>query len=107
VARRQPFTLVYDAKVKSHLEAIARSYHSLIRRTIEEQLRYEPDRETRNRKPLRRPSIFGTAWELRFGPSNRFRVFYQPVALAREVHILAIGVKIGERLFIGTEEFAL
>jgi hypothetical protein len=31
----------------------------------------ECERETRNRKPLSRPSNVGAAWELRCGPDNR------------------------------------
>lgn len=104
---KQPFELIYDPEVAQHLTTIDRKYHSLIRRAIEEQLGYEPEVETRNRKPLLRPSVFGTAWELRFGPDNRFRVFYQTYPSTREVHILAIGVKVGNRLFIGGEEFKL
>src|SRR5437870_12916211 len=49
---RQPFTLVYDPEVKYHLRAIERKHHSLIHERIREQLRFEPDSETRNRKPL-------------------------------------------------------
>ena len=104
---KQPFELIYDPEVAQHLKTIDRKYHSLIRRTIEEQLRYEPEVETRNRKPLLRPSAFGTAWEIRFGPNNRFRVFYRTDPATRKVHILAIGTKVGNRLFIGGEEFEL
>jgi mRNA-degrading endonuclease RelE of RelBE toxin-antitoxin system len=82
-------------------------YHSLIRTTIEEQLAYQPDKETRNRKPLRRPSVLGTAWELRFGPGNRFRVFYSVDTTERRVRILAIGEKRDAVLRIGGEEFQL
>jgi hypothetical protein len=62
--------------VKLHLKTIERKYHSLIRTTIENELQFEPDVETRNRKPLKRPVTFEAEWELRFGPDNRFRVFY-------------------------------
>jgi len=41
------------------------------------------------------------------GPNNRFRVFYEVDQASREVFILAIGVKVGNRLFIGGEEFEL
>jgi hypothetical protein len=47
----------------------------LIRTTLEEQLRFDPDKETRNRKPLQRPVALEATWELRLGPENRFRVF--------------------------------
>jgi hypothetical protein len=87
--------------------AIERKYHSLIRRTIEVQLRFEPEAETRNRKPLKRPSKLGAEWELRLGLNNRFRVFYAVEREKSEVLILAIGTKRGNRLVIGREEVNL
>ena len=105
MTQKQPFALIYDPEIAQHLAAIERKYHTLIRRTIEAQLSYEPEVETRNRKPLLRPARFGTAWELRFGPNNRFRVYYRTAPSTHEVHLLAIGVKMGNRLFIGREEF--
>ena len=104
---RKPFELIYDAEVRKHIAKIERKYHSLIRRTIEKMLTYYPETETRNRKPLLRPSAFGTAWELRFGADNRFRVFYRTNRENRQVYILAIGVKVKNRLFVGGEEFEL
>jgi hypothetical protein len=103
----RPFELVYDREVAQHVAAIDAKYRSLLRRTIEEQLAHQPGGETRNRKPLQRPSVFGTAWELRFGPDNRFRVFYRVDEAARQVLVLAIGEKRGTRLVIGGEEFEL
>lgn len=52
----------------------------------------------------RQPAILEAQWELRFGPDNRFRVFYEIDREHREVYILAIGVKERDRLFIGGEE---
>ena len=101
------FELVYAPEVKQHLQAIEKRYHSLIRRTIEEQLQDEPDRETRNRKPLRRPAEFGATWEIRFGPGNRLRVYYEIEVDRTEVWILAIGEKERDRLWIGGEEIEL
>lgn len=107
MVHRSPFSLVYDLEVKTHLRTIDRNYHGLIRATIEEQLRFEPDREARNRKPLLRPVAFEATWELRFGPENRFRVFYAVNREHREVQILAIGVKERNRLLVGGEEINL
>jgi len=104
---KQPFELVYDPKVARHLAKIERKYHSLIQRTIEEQLSYEPKVEAQNRKPLLRPTELGATWEIRFGPNNRFRVFYETDMASRKVYILAIGVKEGNQLLIGGEEFEL
>ena len=105
MAKKQPFTLVYADEVKDHLRAIEAKYHSVIQTEIESQLLHEPDVETRNRKPLKRPIIFGADWELRLGPDNRFRVFYQVNTESREVRVLAVGVKDRNRLYFGGEEF--
>jgi mRNA-degrading endonuclease RelE of RelBE toxin-antitoxin system len=104
---RRPFTLIYAPAVKEHLKPIEAKYYSLIRRTIERQLRFEPDVETKNRKPLKHPATFESAWEIRFGPDNRFRVFYEVGQESHTVSILAVGQKKGNRLLIAGEEFEL
>ena len=88
-----------------HLEAIERKYHSLIRRTVEEQLISEPDTPTRNRKRLLRETEIGATWEVRCGPSNRFRIFYDVHPDQRLVVILAIARKTRNRLLVGKEKF--
>ena len=102
---KHPFRLVYDPEVAQHLRQIERKHHSLIRQTIKEQLSYEPEVETHNRKPLEQPTSLGAIWEIRFGPNNRFRVFYEVDPDAKTVTILAIGVKDRSVLRIGREEF--
>lgn len=107
MVRRQPYALVYAPEVKLHLRAIERQHYTMIRETLEEQLLFEPDAETRNRKPLRQPAALEAQWELRFGPDNRFRVFYEVDRGSHKVYILAVGVKERDRLFIGGEEVKL
>jgi plasmid stabilization system protein ParE len=107
MAKKQPFALIYDPEVAGQLEAIEAKYHSLIRTTIEEQLRFEPETATRNRKQLERPIDLGARWELRLGPDNRFRVFYRVDAEERQVRILAVAVKERNRVFIAGEEVEL
>ncbi len=107
MTKRQRFTLLYAPITKSHLKTIDRKHYSLIRAAIESNLQYEPDIETTNRKPLKRQVEFEAEWELRFGPDNRFRVFYDINIEAHEVHILAIGEKDRNRLFIGGKEIKL
>jgi mRNA-degrading endonuclease RelE of RelBE toxin-antitoxin system len=104
---RQRFSLIYAPVTKLHLKTIEHKYYSLIRTTIENELQFEPEVETRNRKPLKRPVTFEAEWELRFGPDNRFRVFYEINIESHEVYILAIGVKKGNRLFFGGKEVKL
>lgn len=48
-----------------------------------------------------------STWELRCGPRNRFRVFYEIASAEQAVRVLAVGVKEGSRLLIGGEEFRL
>jgi hypothetical protein len=105
MARKAPFALVYADAVRLHLRAIESKYHSLIRLEIETQLLFDADVEARNRKPLKRPIALGADWELRLGPDNRFRVFYQVNAERHEVRVLAIGIKDRNRLFMGGKEF--
>lgn len=105
MVQRSPYRHVFARPVADHLDTIERRHHTLIRATIAEQLSYEPNRETRNRKQLSQPTSFGATWELRFGPGNRFRVFYHIDEACHEIRILAIGIKRRERVFIGGEEF--
>ena len=104
MAQAKRFRIVYHSRVKDHLRTIDRKYHSLIRETIERQLSYEPEVVTRNRKPVLQPSPFDATWEIRFGPQNCFRVFYEVEQIELVVSVLAIGEKQGNRLFIGGEE---
>ena len=102
----EPYEIVFDIETESHLHAIDRKFHGLIRREIKQQLRYQAEVATRNRKKLREPAAFGAAWEIRFGPDNRFRVLYR-IEPSRQVVVLAIGTKQNNRLRIGDQEFAL
>jgi mRNA-degrading endonuclease RelE of RelBE toxin-antitoxin system len=104
---KRAFELVYAPQVKEHLKAIERKHYGQIRQEIEAQLQFEPEVETRNRKPLMRAVVFGAEWEIRFGPDNRFRVFYEVDRDAGVVYILAIGVKVRDRLYISGEEVEL
>jgi mRNA-degrading endonuclease RelE of RelBE toxin-antitoxin system len=101
------YTIIYAPQFRQHLRSIERKFYSLIRDTIVEQLHYEPTLESRNRKPLKRPTEFDANWEIRFGPDNRFRVFYSVNQDLIEVYVLAIGVKLGNRLFIDGQEYEL
>jgi len=107
MARKPSFALIFDPKVRQHFRVIEAKYHSLIRATIQEQLLFEPLAETRNRKPLKQPAALGATWELRCGPNNRFRVLYVVDGESQQVQVLAVGIKEGNRLFIGGEELKL
>ena len=106
MTRRPQFAIIYAPQVSGHVAALDAKYHMALRRAIHEQLAFAPDQETRNRKPLEElPGPLGATWELRCGPANRFRVFYEIVAEAHEVWVLAIGEKDRNRLRIGGKEY--
>ena len=107
MGKRVPYSLLYAPEVHPHVKAVERRYLRLLEETIKAQLSFTPDQRTRNKKPLEEtPGPFGATWELRCGPGNRFRVFYEIVLDRREVWILAIGVKERERLHFAGKEFS-
>ena len=101
---KQPYSLIYAPATKEHLLVIDKGHHSLVREMIVEQLTFEPDVESRNRKPLKRPVLPESDWEIRFGRQNRFLVFYRVRKNPRQVEILAIGIKEGKDLIIGGQK---
>ena len=105
MAKRREYRLSFAPEAIEHLDAIEQKHHGRLRRTIKEQLTHAPTEETPNRKPLEQPAPFEASWELRCGPDNRFRIFYDVDLASREVQVLAVGVKDHGRLLIGGEEF--
>lgn len=102
---RIAYTLKYDAEVVENLRWIPRQQHSAIRLAIEEQLKYQPDTVTQNRKPLKSFSMDKSRWELRCGVRNQFRVIYRVQPETRIVTIAVIGIKKGNRLWVNGEEY--
>src|SRR6516165_8615965 len=107
MAKQPKYILSFAPQAIEHLDRIDPKYHGLLRQTIKEQLTHTPTEETRNRNPLDQPAPFGASWELRCGPANRFRVFYEVDAASHQVQVLAVGVKDRNRLLIGGEEYTL
>ena len=101
------FEIIFDDNVEAHFAAIERREHSVLLNAVEEHLPYDPAELTRNRKPLRIPNSVGATWELRCGAHNRYRVFYDVDADNGVVVVLAVGHKVGNRRYIGGEEFVL
>jgi mRNA-degrading endonuclease RelE of RelBE toxin-antitoxin system len=107
MSRRPPFEVVFDKRALDHMAAIEAKYDPLIRRSIEEQLTHEPETPTRNRKPLLRETTILATWELRCGPDNRFRIFYDVHEGEGLVVVLAIARKVRNQLLVGKEKFEL
>ncbi|MEG4308950.1 MULTISPECIES: type II toxin-antitoxin system RelE/ParE family toxin [unclassified Microcoleus] len=91
-----------DAAIE-HLKFLTTRQQRTVLDTVDEQLKYEPLVETRNRKPMEPNSL--ATWELRIG---NLRVYYDveenTVAV---VYIQAVGVKNRNRVRIGQEEIEL
>jgi mRNA-degrading endonuclease RelE of RelBE toxin-antitoxin system len=97
------YRIRFAASAAQQLVQFTARQQAIVLDAIKVQLRDEPFRETRNRKP-RRPNPLAP-WELRVG---ELRIFYEEDADAADlVNILAIGMKRGNRLFIAGKEIAL
>ena len=97
------YRIQFTNSAEDHLAQFAARQQAIVLDAVRTQLRYEPLRETRNRKRLR-PNPFAP-WELRVG---YLRVFYevnpQPSAV---VNVLAIGIKRGNKLIVSGKEIQL
>jgi mRNA-degrading endonuclease RelE of RelBE toxin-antitoxin system len=61
------YELVWDEAAKAEIAALSAFMRRIIVAAVDDQLRHEPDVETRNRKPLREPvdELPEVSWELR------------------------------------------
>jgi len=89
------YEIEFTPEALDDLKALKKNEQSIVLDAIETQLRYEPTRETRNRKQLRPNEV--AEWELRVG---KFRVFYNVYEEVQIVSIEAVGFKVGNLLFI-------
>ena len=96
------YQIEFTQTAYAHLEVQRRYDRNVILDAIREQLGDSPAEETHDRKLLRSNPL--ADWELRIGP---FRVFYDVDADICLVRILMVGVKQGNRLFIGGKEVVL
>ncbi|MBC6455390.1 MAG: type II toxin-antitoxin system RelE/ParE family toxin [Hormoscilla sp. SP5CHS1] len=86
-----------------HLKSLTTLEQRTVLDTVDEQLKYEPLVETRNRKPMKPNSL--ASWELRIG---NLRVYYDVEEnTVSVVYIQAVGVKNRNQVRIGKEEIEL
>lgn len=94
-----PYRIEYSPETENHLRALTARQRSIVLDTVDEQLKYQPTEETRNRKPMRPNPV--APWELRIGS---LRVYYD---IENEpeptVFIRAVGIKERSRVRIGRE----
>ena len=94
------YRIRFAESAEEHFAQLTDRQQAIVLDAAKVQLRYEPLRETRNRKPLRPNPL--ASWELRVGS---LRVFYEVDALESNlVNVLAIGVKRGNRLIVAGKE---
>jgi len=96
------FQVRFEDEAIEHLGELAAREQSIILDKIEKQLPDQPNVPTRHRKELRPNPL--AKWQLSV---DDFRVIYDVDEARKEVLILAIGKKIGNRLFIGGKEYKL
>lgn len=97
------YRIEYSPDTEEHLRALTARQQSIVLDTVERQLKYQPNMETRNRKPMRPNPL--APWELRIGS---LRVYYdvedEPELV---VYIRAIGIKERNTVRIGKEVVTL
>ena len=98
-----PYRIEIEPQAKEHLRGFSVHDRTIALKSMLEQLSPEPKMETKNRKALRTNLI--ASWALRIG---HIRVYYDvqdsPDAIVR---VLAVGIKKGNRVWIGGEETQL
>jgi mRNA-degrading endonuclease RelE of RelBE toxin-antitoxin system len=90
--------VAYSPEAEDHLWGLTARQRRVVVDSISQQLRHQPNVETRNRRRMR-PSPLAP-WELRVGD---FRVYYDIEQKERVVHIRAVGVKDRNLVRIGNE----
>ncbi len=97
------YRIRFAESAEEHFAQLKAPQRALLLDAVKVQLRYEPLRETRNKKQLRPNPL--APWELRIGS---LRVFYEVDAREPDfVNLLAIGIKKGNRLIIAGKEIRI
>ena len=94
------FQVKFEDEAVDHLDALTARERTAILAGIEKQLIHQPHVSTRHRKQLRPNPL--AKWQLSIG---NFRAFYDVDEIQNKVVILAIGLKVGNRLVIGGKEY--
>jgi mRNA interferase RelE/StbE len=91
-----PYRTEYTRPALGHLRDLTARQRATVIDEVSQQLPYEPTRETRNRKEMLPNDI--ASWELRIGD---VRVYYDVLEDSQTVLVAAVGIKRGNRVFIG------
>jgi hypothetical protein len=87
-----PYDIVWDEEAQAELAGLKAFQRRIVVDAVEDRLRFQPDVETRNRKPLQQslPEAPDASWELRVHGDHR--VLYR-VADVRTVRVLRVILK--------------
>jgi|SRR5882724_3330013 len=96
------FPIAFTPSALDDIQWYRKHEQKIIFDKIEEQLTYQPNVETRNRKQLRPNQV--AEWELRIG---KYRVFYDVDTDRNAVEVKMVGFKEGNKLFIRGKEYEL
>jgi mRNA-degrading endonuclease RelE of RelBE toxin-antitoxin system len=94
-----PRDITYSEDSEEHLRALSARDRKIVLSKVVEQLTHQSTVETKNRKKMRPNPI--APWELRIG---NLRAYYDPDRDEASVVVVAIGIKRGNKVFIGGEE---
>ena len=94
-----PYHIIWYPDTREHFRYLTARQRSIVFDSVEEQLVNEPTAEARNRKEMHPNSL--ASWELRIGD---LRVYYDVTEESQTVTVIAVGIKRGNRVFIGGEE---
>jgi mRNA interferase RelE/StbE len=102
-----PHDIRYVPTALEHLRGLSAHDRVTVVDAVDRQLRHQPEVVTRHRKRMRPNPL--AAWELRVGDLRVFYDFRAPTVEGEsaEVVVLAVGRKVGNRLWIGDEEQVL
>jgi len=97
------YRIEYSPETEDHFQYLSKRQQVTVLDTVEKQLQYQPDVETRNRRPMRPNPL--APWELRVGD---LRVYYDfENKPQRVVYIRAVGIKERNNVRIGKEVIKL
>jgi mRNA-degrading endonuclease RelE of RelBE toxin-antitoxin system len=93
------YRIEYSPETEDHFQYLSKRQQVLVLNAIEKQLQFQPNIETRNRKPMRPNPL--APWELRIGA---LRIYYDfEDTPERIVLVRAIGIKERNNVRIGKE----
>ena len=97
------YRIEYSPETEEHFRYLSKRQQGIVLDAVERQLQFQPDIETRNRKPMRPNPL--APWELRIGT---LRVYYDfEDSPERVVFIRAVGIKQRNNVRIGREMIKL